>query len=159
MPAIVPVMNVPFLAKLGGAAAGGLLLVGGLSVPAFAASTPSPSPSVTAPGSPSHAGHNDRRQDRRVARRDYLEASAQVLGMKPEDLAKALKSGQTLSQLAAAKGMNKDQFADAVTKAIKPLLEKSVDNHQLTQREADRIVDALSKGRLPWWDGRHKASA
>ena len=148
-------MQIPVIVKTIGSGIGALLFLGPLSAPVMSAAAPvAAKVAATQPGQAAPA-NQDRRQDRRVARRDYLQASAQVLGMKPEELAKALKAGKTLEQLAGAKGMNKDQFGDAVVKAIKPLLDKDVDSHRLTRAEADRVVKALQSGRLPWWNGRH----
>jgi hypothetical protein len=153
-------MRIPFIVKTVGAGIGALLSLGPVSAPVVSAVAPVAAKVAAAqPGQSAAPANQDRRQDRRVARRDYLQASAQVLGMKPEELVKALKAGKTLEQLAGAKGMNKDQFADAVVKAIKPLLDKDVDSHRLTRAEADRVVKALQSGRIPWWNGRHTKHA
>ena len=153
-------MQIPVIVKTVGAGIGALMFLSPLSAPVMAAAAPvAAKVAASQPGQASAPAGHDRRQDRRVARTDYLQASAQVLGMKREELVKALKGGQTLEQLAGAKGMNKDQFADAVVKAIKPLLDKDVDSHRLTQAEADRILKALQSGRLPWWNGRHPKKA
>ena len=135
---------------VGGAGAAALLslgLAGGLAQ----AATPSPSPSTSA-GQPS----NDVRADRRAIRRAVVEAEAGVLGIKPEQLVKDLKAGQKVSDLAKAKGMTEQQFGTKLIAALRPRLEALVDHHQITQAQADRVLDRIGKGHIPFWNGIHR---
>jgi uncharacterized protein YaiL (DUF2058 family) len=84
-----------------------------------------------------------------------LEAEADVLGIKPEELRKDLKAGQKVSDLAKAKGMSEQQFAARLSAAVKPRLEQLVDHKQITQAQADRVLDRIAKGHIPWWNGMH----
>ena len=135
---------------VGGAGAAVLLslgLAGGLAQ----AATPSPSPSTSA-SQPS----NDVRADRRAIRRAVIEAEADVLGIKPEQLVKDLKAGQKVSDLAKAKGMTEQQFGTKLIVDLRPRLEALVDHHQITQAQADRVLDRIGKGHVPFWNGVHR---
>lgn len=144
----------PWLTKLvaGGIAAG--VISGGAAV--AGATTAFAAPAAAKPAAAAQAGAHDRRADRRAIAAVVFESEADVLGMKPEDLRAALKSGKTVEQLAAAKGMTKDQFADKLATAVKPGLEKLVDNHQISQKQADRVVDRIQHGYIPFWNGVHR---
>ena len=137
---------------VGGAAAAAVLSMG-VAAGLVQAAGPSPSPS---PGAASSAAPNpDRKADRRAVRLAVLEAEADVLGIKPEDLRKDIKAGQKVSDLAKAKGITEAQFEVRLGAALKPRLEQLVDHKQITQARADRILDRISKGHIPWWDGAH----
>jgi len=137
---------------VGGAATAALLslgLAGGLAQ--AASPSPSPSPSTaTGPGAT-----QDSRADRRAVVAAVVESEADVLGIKPEELRKDLKAGQKVSDLAKAKGMDKAQFTARLIASLKPRLERLVDHKQITQAQADRVLDRISKGNVPFWDGRH----
>ena len=141
--------------KAAAAVAAGLLAAGLAGSTAAAASTPSPSPSPKAKvAAPKHRG--DARQDHRQIAAAVFEAEADVLGMKPEELREAIRSGKTVEQLARdRKGMNKDQFADALEKNLKPRLDKLVDSKAITRAQADRVLDGIAKGHIPHWDRPH----
>ena len=136
---------------VGGGAAAALLslgLAGGLAQ--AASPSPSPSPSATAPSSA------DRHADRRLVVQAVLESEADVLGMPEGNLVADLKKGQKVSDLAKAKGMTEQQFADKMIVALRPRLEQLVDHKQITQARADRIIDRISKGHVPFWNGAHR---
>ena len=123
---------------LGGALLGGSLL-GGAATNAFAAATAT----------------NDTHADRRAVAAAVFESEADVLGMKPADLRAALKSGQTVEQLAAAKGLSQDQFADRLATAVKPALDQLVASKQITQAQEDRVLKRIRAGHIPFWNGLH----
>lgn len=134
---------------VGGSAAAAVLslgIAGGLAQ----AASPSPSPSsssATQPGA-------DAKADRRAVAAAVFTSEADVLGLKPEELRKDLRAGQKVSDLAKAKGMDKAQFTARLLAALKPRLEALVDHKQITQAQADRVIDRISKGHIPFWDGR-----
>jgi hypothetical protein len=117
-----------------------------LGVGAVSAASPSPSPAATP----------DKHGTRHAVAMAVVEAEADVLGIKPEELRKDLKDGQKVSDLAKAKGMNEQQFAARLVVNLKPRLAALVDHHQLTQARADRILDRIAKGKVPFWDGIHR---
>jgi hypothetical protein len=151
--------RIPVIGKLvlGGAGSAllGVSLLGAQATNAFAA-TPSPTATPAAPAAP--AAKADR-SDRRIVARAVFTAEAAVLGMKPEDLRAALKSGKTVEQLAAAKGLNKEQFADRLATAVKPALDKLVDAHTITRAQADRVLARIHAGHIPFWNGVHHKKA
>jgi len=146
-----PLAIIPFKV-LGAAGAAALLGVGAAGVLAQAAS-PSPSPTPAASASPAH---NDVHADRRAIRRAVIEAEADVLGIKPKTLVADLRAGQKVSDLAKDKGMTEDQFEAKLLANLKPRLETLVDKKVITQAQADRVLDRISKGHIPFWNGVHR---
>jgi hypothetical protein len=132
---------------IGAAGVAALLSVGAVS--ALAAS-PSPKPTPTA-GTTQPS--TDRHADRRAVRRAVIESEADVLGITPETLVKDLKAGQKVSDLAKDKGMTKEQFETKLIANLKPRLETLVEHKVITQARADRVIDRISKGYVPFWDG------
>jgi hypothetical protein len=148
------------LAAGGGVA--GMLALGAVSSTPVLAATPlaAKTPSAQPAASPNaSAKPNDRRQDRRQIARVVFEAEADVLGIKPQELRADLKAGKTVSQLAAAKGLTKDQFADRLATAAKPGLDKLVDSHQITAEQEARVLARIRAGHIPFWDGVHHKKA
>lgn len=141
---------------LGAAGVAALLTIGVVN-----ADSPSPSPSPTPSPSPaatqqnSQQQPNDKRADRRAIRRAVIEAEADVLGIKPDVLVKDLRAGAKVSDLAKDRGLTKDQFADRLAANLKPRLEALVDHKVITQPQADRVLDRIAKGYVPFWDGVH----
>lgn len=142
------------LAKLvlgGGGAA--LLTAGALAAGAPAAFAAAPSPAAAAPKA--GAGDSSRHAAMRLIRRAEFVSEAQVLGVKPKDLRADLKNGQTVEQLAQAKGMDKSQFETALVAALKPRLDALVDRGAVTRGQADAAIDRIQKGHVPFWKGIH----
>ena len=136
---------------VGGGAAAALLSLGVAGGLAQAASpSPSPNASTTAPSK------SDRHADRKLVRQAILESEADVLGIPEGTLIADLKKGQKVSDLANDRHMTKEQFADKLAANLKPRLEQLVDHKQLTQAQADRILDRISKGDIPFWNGIHR---
>src|ERR1051326_6239213 len=136
---------------MGGGIAATLLSLGVAGGLAEAASpSPSPTPSTNAP-----AANNDRHADRKLVRQAVLEAEADVLGVPEGTLISDLKKGQKDSDLAKAKGLTQEQFAAKLVPNLKPRLEQLVDHKQITQAQADRILDRIAKGHIPFWNGIH----
>jgi hypothetical protein len=140
--------------KLVGGGAAAAVLSMGVATGLAQAASPSPTPSSST-SSPSTPTNPDRKADRRAVRMAVLESEADVLGIKPEDLRKDLKAGQKVSDLAKAKGMTEAQFAAKLVADLKPRLEALVDHKQITQAQADRVLDRIAKGHIPWWNGVH----
>ncbi len=141
--------------KLVGGGAAAAVLSMGVATGLAQAASPSPTPSSSS--SPSAQTNTDRKADRRAVRLAVLESEADALGIKPEDLRKDLKAGQKVSDLAKDKGMTEAQFAAKLVANLKPRLETLVDHKQITQAQADRVLDRIAKGHIPWWNGvRHR---
>ena len=137
---------------LGAAGAAALLSLGAAGTLAQAASpSPSPTPAASAKHNPS-----DPRSDRRAMRRAVVVSEADVLGITPKTLRQDLLKGQKVSDLAAAKGMTKAQFETKLIADVKPRLADLVSRKVITQAQADKAVDRISKGFVPFWDGIHR---
>ncbi len=131
------------------ASAAALLSMGVAGVVAQAAS-PSASPTTVA------AKHsNDAHADRRAIAKAVFEAEADVLGITPEKLRDDLKAGQKVSDLARDKGMTKEQFETKLLADLKPRLDALVDKKVITRAQADRVLDRIAKGHIPFWNGIH----
>ena len=135
---------------VGGGVAATLLSVGVAGDLAQAAAAPSPKPSTAANPSAT-ATHTARR----AVARAVFEAEADVLGIKPERLRADLKAGQKVSDLAKDKGLTKEQFAAKLIDSVRPRLKALVDHHVITQAQADKVIDRITKGHIPFWDGIH----
>jgi uncharacterized protein YaiL (DUF2058 family) len=150
----------PFAAvavKTVSAAGAAALLSVGVAGALAQAATPNPSPTPIA-----GATHKvtDPHSDRRAIRRAVLESEADVLGIAPKTLRADLREGQKVSDLARDKGMTKEQFETKLLAVLKPRLETLVEHKVITQAEANKAMDRISKGYIPFWNGidRHTAT-
>ena len=142
----------PFTAaavKLLGSGAAAALLSMGVAGTLAQAATPSPSPATS-------TSTTDRHADRKLVRQAVLESEADVLGIPEGTLIADLKKGQKVSDLANDRHISKDEFAKKLAANLKPRLAQLVDHKQITQAQADRILDRISKGTIPFWDGIHR---
>ena len=142
----------PFIAaavKLLGSGAAAALLSMGVAGTLAQAATPSPTPATS-------TSTTDRHADRKLVRQAVLESEADVLGIPEGTLIADLKKGQKVSDLANDRHINKDEFAKKLAANLKPRLAQLVDHKQITQAQADRILDRISKGTIPFWDGIHR---
>ena len=119
----------------------------------------SPTPTPTTPSASTKAPATHDRGDRRAIARAVFESEADVLGLAPKTLREDLKKGQKVSDLAKDKGMTKEQFATRLVANVKPRLAALVDHKVITQAQADKVIDRLSKGYIPFWDGLHRKPA
>jgi hypothetical protein len=126
----------------------------GLGVVQAASPTPTPTPSAStkAPATAHDRG------DRRAIARAVFESEADVLGITPKTLRQDLRKGQKVSDLAKDKGMTKEQFETKLIASVKPRLAALVDHKVITQAQADKVIDRISKGYIPFWDGLHRAA-
>ena len=134
-----------------GAAAAAAILSLGVVQAAGPAPAPTPSASTKAPAT-------DHRSDRRAIARAVFESEADVLGITPKTLRADLKKGQKVSDLAKDKGLTKEQFETTLIAGVKPRLAALVDRKVITQAQADKVVDRISKGYVLFWDGLHRAA-
>ena len=138
--------------SVGAAGIAALLSVGAMTVSA-ASPTPKPTPSASAGA---QKPSNDNHADRRAIRRAVIEAEADVLGIEPTTLLKDLKAGQKVSDLAKDKGMTQEQFETKLVASLRPRLEALVAQKVITQAQADKVIDRISKGHVPFWNGIHR---
>jgi hypothetical protein len=69
-----------------------------------------------------------------------LDALAEALGMTADELRQALADGQTIADLAAAKGVALEDVASALVAAQAERLQQAVDGGRLTQEDADAKI-------------------
>jgi hypothetical protein len=123
-----------------------LAVAGGLAQ----AAAPSPNPT-----SKPAAAATPALEERRAVRLAVFEGEADVLGLTAKALRTDLKAGQKVSDLARDKGMTKEQFAAKLVVSVKPRLQQLVDRKIITQAQADKVIDSISKGHIPFWNGLH----
>lgn len=111
-------------------------------------------PSGTAASVATKAPATDR-SDRRAIARAVFESEADVLGITPETLRDDLKKGQKVSDLAKDKGMIKEQFETKLLANLKLRLAALVSAKVITQKQADKVLDRIAKGHIPFWNGTH----
>lgn len=140
---------------IGSGAAAALLSIGVAGGLAQAA-PPSPNPTPAASANPTKP---DPHKDRRAIRLAVLESEADVLHLTPAQLREDLRRGQKVADLAKDRGMNQDQFAVKLAASVKPRLEALVAKNEITQPQADRVLDRISKGHIPFWNGIHPRKA
>ncbi|MEO8745237.1 MAG: hypothetical protein ABI334_10960 [Candidatus Dormiibacterota bacterium] len=145
----------PFAAvavKAVGAAGAAAILSLGLAGGLAQAASPSPKPTPTAGTT---QGVPDPRSDRRAIRLAVVESEADVLGITPKALLQDLRKGRKVSDLAKDKGMTEKQFEANLVADLKPRLEVPVGKLVITQVRTDKVLDRISKGHVPFWDGIH----
>jgi hypothetical protein len=94
--------------------------------------------------------------DRRAVRAAVIESVADVLGIAPQTLVKDLKAGQKVSDLARDRGISEEQFETRLVANLRPRLESLVDKKVITQAQADKVLDRISKGHIPFWNGSQR---
>jgi cell division septum initiation protein DivIVA len=147
--------TIPLAAKVSVGAIGGLaLLGGGLALGAHLGSggaQASSSTAVVAPtpsASPSAAAKNNAAAQ--AVRRAALAAEAQVLGTTTKQLSADVRSGRTVQQLAAAKGLSQSQFQTQFQAALKTQLDREVTAGTVTQAEEQQALKRLTAA-IPNW--------
>jgi hypothetical protein len=137
-------------AKLVGAGGVAALLSVGIAGGLAQAASPSTTPKPVASANPAEP---DPRSDRRAVRLAVFESEADVLAIKPATLRADLKKGQKISDLANDRHMTKDLFAAKLAVSVRPRLAQLVASKEITQAQADRVIDRISKGHIPFWSG------
>jgi polyhydroxyalkanoate synthesis regulator phasin len=80
---------------------------------------------------------------RAVVRRHAIEVSADAMGMTPRELRAELQKGQSIAQVAQAKGVDLKTVTDALTAEATTRIAKLVTDGKLTQAQADKLLAAL----------------
>jgi len=83
---------------------------------------------------------------------DSLALLASQLSMTPHDLHEALRSGETIAQLAQEKGVSVDSLVTQVTAIRSAQLQKEVAAGKLTQDQANQILSNLQNGFTYWFN-------
>jgi hypothetical protein len=82
----------------------------------------------------------------------YLAAAASALGISQTQLMTDLKSGQSLSQIAAAQHVSEADFRTKLIANLKPALDQAVTDKKITSAQEQTIIDRLQTGPLPLWN-------
>jgi hypothetical protein len=86
----------------------------------------------------------------------YLAAAATALGITQTQLNTDLKSGQSLSQVAAAQHVSEADFRKKLIAGLKPTLDKAVTDKKITSAQEQTIIARLQTGQLPLWNAQVK---
>jgi hypothetical protein len=134
--------------SVGATAVAALLSLGAVGV--LAQSAPSaPATSVATKASPAD------KAERRAIAKAVFESEAAALGITSDALRADLKNGQKVSDLAKAKGWDKTAFGKQLLDKLTPRLKALVDTHVIQQAQADKTIDRIKKGHIPFWVGKH----
>jgi hypothetical protein len=82
----------------------------------------------------------------------YLAAAASALGITQTQLTTDLKSGQSLSQIAAAQHVSEADFRTKLIAGLKPALDQAVSDKKITSAQEQAIINRLQTGPLPLWN-------
>jgi uncharacterized protein YidB (DUF937 family) len=141
---------------LAGGVGAALIGLGGTAATALAADGTTPATSARhAAGQSGQQSLADRKASYKAIATAVFEAEADVLGMKPEELRDALRHGKSVGDLAQAKGINKEQFADRLATQVKPSLDKLVEEKKISNRQEERTLKAIRAGHIPGWERHH----
>ena len=79
-----------------------------------------------------------------------LQVAAEALGMSTDELITALRSGQTLEEIAEAAGVDIQDVQDAIQAAraddMRERIQQALDDGTITQEHADWLLEGLEKG-------------
>jgi lambda repressor-like predicted transcriptional regulator len=70
---------------------------------------------------------------------------AETLDMTPREIVQDLRQGQSLAEIAQAKGVSTDTLKSTILNAAKDKLDQAVANGKLTQDQADKIMPRLTE--------------
>ena len=77
---------------------------------------------------------------------------AKALGISQSELQQDLRSGKTVKDLAAAKGMDEAAFRSKLASVTKADLDPQVASGKITQKQEDAVLQRIQTGPLPFWD-------
>ncbi len=135
----------------------GVPLAGASLAPNFASAQDTPAEEAPAPdGETAPDGEERPGEGCRGHRGPKLDAAAEAIGIERDALAEALRSGETIADVAAANGVEVQTVIDAMVTAANERLDEAVADEKLTEEEAaekraeleQRITDAVN-GELP----------
>lgn len=82
----------------------------------------------------------------------YFSAAAAALGVSEDQLKSDLAAGQSLSQVAASRGISESDFRARLIANLKPSLDAGVTSKTLTAAQEQEILNRLQTGELPYWN-------
>ncbi|MNI35749.1 hypothetical protein D3C73_897840 [compost metagenome] len=78
---------------------------------------------------------HDKHEQRRHGHKPDIDKMAQIIGITKEDLEAQLKAGKSLTEIAAAKGISKDQLIEKIKEQLTPSIEKMADHKKGDHKE------------------------
>jgi hypothetical protein len=150
--------------KMFATVAAGLALSGvagvGLST---ALSSPADATTTSAVSTPATAGQHPLRAwlraHRKVVVRHAVRISAETIGITPQALVSALRSGESIAQVAQAHGVAASTVVDALVRAGDAKVTQAVNADKLTQAQGTRVQSALPRLATRIVDRAHSAPA
>jgi hypothetical protein len=119
----------------------------GIGVPGASAAVTS-APSVHRPHSHSAAASEWVRDHRRAIARVLIEAGAQAIGISPQSLVSALRSGESIADVAKAHNVQPQRVADALVAAAHARISNLERKGRITAAQAARLGDRVDR-RIP----------
>ncbi len=98
-------------------------------------------------GGPFHHGHWGRGWLKGMYP-EVLDAAAGALGVSGDELAAELVQGKTLGEIADARGVDRQKVQEAMVAAYKQRLDQAVANGDLTQSQADRLLQRFQSANV-----------
>lgn len=98
---------------------------------------------------------HDEHKAHRGGRPPHLRAVTAVLGMASEELTSALRSGLTLADVAASKGVEVKKVIDAIIVDERTEIAKAVADARITQAEADELLSKVEGHATAIVNGEH----
>ena len=92
-----------------------------------------------------HLGKAGKLKQSLIAKSKRVKPVAEALGLTVEQLRTELKAGKSLAEIAATKGISKDQLVALLTKPAKERLAKAVTAGRITQARADELTTKLTE--------------
>jgi len=113
---------------------GGIAAAATSILPAYAQSQ-TPTQSQPADGSQTQGRHPHARQ----ALKEAIKTSADTIGISPQDLAKELKGGKSIADVAKEHNVDPQKVIDALVAKADARIDKAVQDGKLTQDKADKL--------------------
>ena len=82
-----------------------------------------------------------------ITREEKKEMAASILGMTVADLEAAKEAGQSKSELVEAAGLTMEEFKAAMQTAMIAEVNQAVFDGEITQEQADALIDRIENGR------------
>ena len=76
---------------------------------------------------------------------NILDAAATVIGIDREQIKTGLQSGQSLSQIAAAKGVSRDQLEAGLMRELRSDIQDALAKGTISQVQADKLLNGLEQ--------------
>jgi hypothetical protein len=80
--------------------------------------------------------------------KNAVDGAAKALGMKPEDVLSALRSGKTLADLAKEKGVTEDKVKQSIVDAEKAAIDQAVKDGKITKERGDLLKSKMDPSKI-----------